>query len=489
MAEVILFRPDGGYAKKLGSRRCPLGLLHIAAPLIERGISVAIIDGLITPDWREELQTHLGEDTICVGASVMTGPPIASALEFSGLVKQQHSAPVIWGGIHPSMLPLQTMEHELVDMVIEGEGEESLLQLVEALKSSGDLDAIPGLFYKRDGQVCQSSVKARNIDLNSQPFPSYDLIDTESYILQKLRYLGSSERNMEMKTDRGCPHRCAFCYNLNYNKRRWRALSAEVVLDRMETLVHRYDLQGVNFVSDNFFVDKKRVGAICQGILDRSLNIAWHGDIRIDTFLKMDDDLVKLMLRSGCTCLTFGVESGSDRMLSLINKDITVAQVKQAHERALSHGFLINYHLMMGLPDETARDVLQTLELMAYLAQSPNVVIYGPTVFAPFPGTPMFDRAVELGLKPPQKLEEWCSSTFHNVSDFPWLSRSHQAFIAEALQLTRVAFGGVWRKSAVQRFVQSYARLRYFGFRHGIRLGTADAKLAQMARSVLRRAA
>ncbi len=489
MAEVILFRPDGGYTRKLGARRLPLGLMHIAAPLVKRGISVAIIDGLITSDWREELQTHLGEETVCVGVSVMTGAPIVAALEFSRIVKQQHTAPVIWGGIHPSMLPRQTVEHESIDMVIEGEGEESFLQLVEALRSSGNLDAVPGLYYKKQGQVLQSSQEAHNIDLDNQPFPSYDLIDAESYVPQKLRYLGDCERSIELKTDRGCPYRCAFCYNLNHNKRRWRALSAEVVLDRLETLVHRYDLQGVSFVSDNFFVNKTRVAAVCQGILDRSLDIAWHADIRIDTFLRMDDDLIDLIFRSGCSCLTFGVESGSDRMLSLINKDITVAQVKQAHQRALAKGFMVNYHFMLGLPDETAPDVLKTLNLMAYLARSPKVVIYGPSVYTPYPATPLFDRALELGHKMPQTLEDWIPSDFHEVGDSPWLSPSHRAFVDEAVQVGRVAFGGAWRQSATQRIVRSYARLRYFGFQRGIRLGTIDAKVARLAQSALRRAA
>ncbi len=489
MAEVILFRPDGGYTKKLGARRLPLGLMHIAAPLVERGISVAIVDGLISDDWREELQAHLSEETICVGVSVMTGSPIVAALEFSRLVKQQHKAPVLWGGMHPSMLPLETIEHELVDMVIEGEGEESLLHLVQALRSSGDLDAVPGLYYKRDGKVRKSAVPMRTIDLDSQPLPSYDLVDAESYVPQKLHYLGDCERSIELKTDRGCPHRCAFCYNLNHNKRRWRALSADVVLDRIETLVNRYDLQGVSFVSDNFFVNKTRVADICQGILDRGLNIAWHADIRIDTFLRMDDALVDLVLKSGCSCLTFGVESGSDRMLKLINKDITVAQVKQAHERALAKGFMVNYHFLLGLPDETAGDVSATLKLMAHLARSPKVLLYGPCVYAPYPGTPLFDRAVELGFEAPQTLEEWVASSLTEVGETPWLSRSHRALVDEALQLTRVAFGGGWRQSTAKRLVRSYGRLRFFGFRHGIRLGTIDADLARLSRSVFRRAA
>ncbi len=488
MAEVILFRPDGGYTNKLGSRRSPLGLMHIAAPLVKRGISVAIIDALIEPNWREKLEAQLGEETICVGASVMTGPTIRVSLEFSQAVKRLNPVPVIWGGMHPSMLPQHTIEHDLVDMLIEGEGEESFPQLVEALRSSGDLDAVPGLYYKSDGQIRRSPVEARRLDLDSQPPPDYDMIDTENYIPQRQRNLGYCDRSLELYTDRGCPHRCAFCYNLHHNKRRWRALSADVVLDRLEALVRRYDLGGVTFVSDNFFVDKNRVTAVCQGILDRSLDIAWHADIRVDSFLRLDDDLVELMFRSGCTCLTFGVESGSDRMLSLINKDITVDQVKRAHQRALKRGFLVNYHFMLGLPDETEQDVLQTLDLMSYLGRDPEAVIYGPSVYTPYPGTPLFKRVLELGLEPPQTLEDWISSDWAGVDLYPWISASHRDFIDEAVQLARAAFGEAWRSSAAGRLLRSYARLRYLGFRRGLRLGTVDGKLARLAQSTLRRA-
>ena len=487
MSQVVLFRPAEKYSQALGARRIPLGLIHIAAPLLSQGISVRIIDGLTSPDWREDLRQELGADTVCVGVSVMTGHPIRNALEFSRVVKDIHPVPVVWGGIHPSLLPAQTLEHELVDMVIVGDGEESFLKLVEALRDGESLDTVPGLHYTKEGKV--HSNESCRIELDRQPAPAYDLIDVESYATQQFFFLGNRSRSIELNTDRGCPSRCAFCYNLNYNKRRWRSLSAPTVLDRIEDLVHRYNVGGVNFVSDNFFVNRKRVGEICQGILDRSLDINWHSDIRIDSFLRMDDEHVELIRESGCGCLTFGVESGSDRMLSLINKDITVEQVKAAHRRAREHGFLVNYHFMMGLPDETKQDVIETLNLIAYLAQDPEVLIYGPSIYTPFPGTPLFDRAVELGFEEPQSLEEWITHDRSRSAVGPWIAKKDVPFFDEAKYLARNAYGTSTRKTAAQRIATSYARLRFAGFQHGLRAGTADIKLARFAKSMLRRAA
>ncbi len=487
MAQVVLFRPAEKYSRALGARRIPLGLIHLAAPLLMRGISVRLIDGLSSRDWREELRGELGPETICAGVSVMTGHPIRNSLEFSRAIKEIHPVPVVWGGIHPSLLPFQTLEHELVDMVIAGDGEESFVELVEALRDGRSVETVPGLHYRREGQVRAN--ERRPLELDRQPAPAYHLVDVESYVNQQFHYLANRSRSIELNTDRGCPSRCAFCYNLNYNKRRWRALSAPVVLDRLEDLVGRYHVGGVNFVSDNFFVNRNRVGEICQGILDRSLDINWHSDIRIDNFLRMDDELIGLVRRSGCRCLTFGVESGSDRMLALINKDITVDEVKEAHRRARKHNFLVNYHFMMGLPDETRDDLVQTLNLIAHLAQDPEALIYGPSIYTPFPGTPLFERAVALGLEEPKSLEDWIGHDRSQSTVGPWIARRDVEFFEEAKYLARTAYGTSRRTSAADRLMTSYARIRFAGFQRGFRVGTADIRLARLAKSILRPAA
>ena len=487
MAEVVLFRPPETYSHTLGVRRCPLGLAYLAGGLLEHGISVAIIDSLTCRNWREAIGREVGEETICVGVSVMTGYPIRGALEFTEAVKRIRPVPVVWGGIHPSMLPEQTIEHEQVDVLLVGEGEQRFRQVVECLRENRGLDEVPGVYYRHEGEVRRSEGEIQRLDLDQLPFPAYHLLDVESYATHRRRFMGDRRRCLDLNTDRGCPYRCGFCYNHQYNQRRWRAMSAPKVLDALERLVGTYDLDAVDFVSDNFFVDKKRVRAICQGIIDRSLDIAWHADVRIDAFLRFDHDLVDLIRRSGCTTLTFGVESGSDRMLSLIKKDITVEQVKRAHARALEYGFLVDYHFMMGLPGEEADDVYQTLELIWHLGNSPNAGLFGPTMYVPYPGTPLYDHCRELGFQPPDRLEDWVHYEFDGAFNPPWFSRSFHWFLREAAMLASAAYGTSAESSFWRRSQRNYFRCRFAAFQHGVRLFGLDQKLVHLAKRSLGR--
>ncbi|KKK85117.1 hypothetical protein LCGC14_2776520, partial [marine sediment metagenome] len=296
MAQVVLFRPKEWYSQALSCIRAPLGLLYLAAALRDAGISVALIDTDTTDDWQHAVSDAVGPETVLAGVGTMTGYQIGGALEFARYVRGLTDARIVWGGLHPSLMPEQTLAHEKVDVIVIGEAEQTLVSLVRCLQSDGDLADVPGICFMRDGQILRTPTPDF-IDMDTLAQPAYDLVDVEHYASIAGKVVKDFRRCLEVNTDRGCPRRCAFCYNTSFNRRRWRAMSAAKVLDHTETLVHRYNLDSVNFVADNFCVDPRRVRDICQGLIDRDLHILWHTDMRIDTFLRFDDDILELMKR------------------------------------------------------------------------------------------------------------------------------------------------------------------------------------------------
>lgn len=488
MAEIILFRP---LANKIASHSCPLGLVYIATPLVKKGFTVKIIDQEIHHDWLFELKNAIEPSTICAGISVMTGGSIKSALEFSKELKQIKQTPIVFGGIHPSFLPEQTLKNDLVDIVVAGEGEKIFLELVEYIKAKGDLSNVKGIMYKKNGVICKNK-EEDPLDLNFSLDPVYDLIDI-AYYFNPGRPFAKEGKVYDLNVDRGCPYRCAFCYNIKFNKRRWRAASPEKVIDMIEAVITKYNAKAINFVSDNFFVDKNRVLKICKGLIDRNFGIKWNSGMRIDSFLSYENELIELVRDSGCTELTFGVESGSDRMLGLINKDIKVVDVLKAHKKAKKFNLKVNYHFMIGFPEETKRDIRQTIKLILFLTEDKSVTIFGPSIFTPYPGTPLYDKCLELGFIPPDRLESWANYDWSGTSKIPWFSNNFKNYVNEVRDVC--SHLNVWHmedENDANNFTRicftifnRYIRLRAVGLTYSIRLFGLDIKAMQFLRNVL----
>ncbi|MBF0385576.1 MAG: B12-binding domain-containing radical SAM protein [Candidatus Omnitrophica bacterium] len=477
MSDVILFRPKA--ANKL-SGRYPVGLIYIATPIIQKGITVKIIDQEASPDWKAELEQHLSSSTICVGVSVMTGVAIKFALEFSEAVKKIHNTPVIWGGIHPSFLPAETLANIYIDIVVIGEGDYKFLRVIEQIKNNQTLENINGIAFKESGQIKFTKPEKEFIDLNQLPVPEFGLANLGFY---KKSELGFPEGTvLHLNVDRGCPYRCAFCYNIRFNDRKWRAMSSSRIISQLEELIPKHKPSAINFISDNLFVDKNRVRQLCQALADKAFNLPWHADMRVDTFLHYEDDLILLIKKSGCQAITFGVESGSDRVLRLINKDITVSDVVKAHKRALKFGFALNYHFMIGFPEETKKDIIQTVKLSKLLTQDDHVNVWGPAMYVPYPGTPLFDKSCQMGFVPPKKLENWIDYDWEDTSKLPFLTKDFKNYINEVQTICRGSLHRNMKQGIIKKLIYLYSRFRLNLLLSGVRFFDLDTKLMRIIR-------
>jgi radical SAM superfamily enzyme YgiQ (UPF0313 family) len=398
--------------------RIPLGLYSIATHLKQAGYDVVIINQRLDANWLTLLQEGLDKKPIYVGVSSMTGPQIDHALEISAIVKQFGNTPVVWGGVHPTILPEQTLENELIDMVVQGEGEETCVELAQALEGKMPLNAVNGLWYKENGAIRFTGPRPF-INLNALPPFNYDLLDYKKYLVNMF-----GVNHLNIATSRGCPYQCAFCYNTVFGKRRWRAMTPERVVMQIKELVQRYDIQGLFFSDSNFFVNMERGRQILKGIVQENLNLVISKiNIDVKTLIKMTDDDLALLQKAGCRRLPIAIESSSERISALIKKPIDLPKVLELNQRLRHYSIVPDYIFMMGFPTETRKELAQTVAFAFQLMDENPEALQSFNIYTPYPGTELFDLAVQYGFQVPSRLEEWAGLSYRNPSaNSPWLT-------------------------------------------------------------------
>jgi anaerobic magnesium-protoporphyrin IX monomethyl ester cyclase len=426
-ADVLLVFPGRHRAP---DPQVPLQLLHLAAALRRAGYRPRIVDTRL-----RDLRTVRVGSPLFVGLTCMSGPQIRYALEFARKVRAEApSVPLVWGGVHPTLLPEQTAASELVDVVVRGEGEPVVGPLADRLAAREPLDDVPGVTFAADDTVV-STPDADLIDLNTIPVElPYDLLELEDYpTLQAGR--------VHIQTSRGCPGRCGFCYNTGFNRRHWRGKSPERVVAEMAFVRRRFPhVRIIDPVDDNFFVDRTRVEAICEGVLKQDLKVAWRANCRFDYLARYDGDFVSLLERSGCMELDFGGESGATAMQQLVCKDVTREQILASVENMRRHAPTIDPFVswLSGLPGETYADMEKTFDLMDEMATAnPRTQHYGIFLYTPFP-SPLLE-SLPPEFHPPRSLEEWGSiEVFH--FEPPWHEKAYVEKLKAISAVTRYAF-------------------------------------------------
>ncbi|MFC2091409.1 B12-binding domain-containing radical SAM protein [Elusimicrobiota bacterium] len=421
MKNIIMFQPDLGYMDSMRtSPSLPLALLSASA-LVSKYYKVNIVDQRITPHWKGILEKRINKDTVCAGVTALTGRMIKEAVEFSRFVKNRYGIPVVWGGVHASILPYQTAGSEFVDFVVAGEGEITFYELVKALDEGRPAESVRGLFYKKDGSVIQTLVRPF-AELDELPAVPYHLVDIKKYLP---KYKG--RRSIFFQTSRGCPWGCTYCYNTVYNKRCWRSMSAGVTLSRIRSLVSAYpDIEDIYFVDDNFFIDVKRLKKIIRGLTE--LDLTWQVQgVDIMSLKCIDDEVFGLLQESNCIRLTIGIESGSQRIREFMHKKGNIDDILKVMDRLSRFDFVVLCSFLVGIPGETRYDLKKTVDLILKLkkinSKFRNQPIY---VYTPYPGTDMYKHALKHGFVGPVTLEDWSAYEWDNTK-FPHYRKIYES--------------------------------------------------------------
>jgi len=421
--KIILVQPRVGDWDDFRSHPAlPLALLSVSRKLVGE-FNITLIDTRIDKNWRQELIRELREGALCVGVTSMTGGQIDHALEISGIVKESSNIPVVWGGIHASMFPDSTLEDDHIDAIVLGEGEGSFLELALALAEGRGLAPIPGVWFKENGRVVKNPVRGF-LELDSLPQLPLRLVRLNKYLP-----IFKGRRTFYLETSRGCPNSCSFCYNPSFNRSTWRAFSVKRTLEDIRFLYQRHNVRSLYIVDDNFFVDLARARAIAQGIIDENLDIIWEAQgISINSALKMDEDYLSVLERSGLRKVHFGVESGSERILRLVNKRIRVEDVLKINRIWKKFNIIAQYNFMCGFPGERMRDLRKTVDLVFKLMRDNSNALISPLCpYTPYPGTALYNQEMGKRFRKREALREWSQT---NYGDNLWQSKRRKRVLS-----------------------------------------------------------
>lgn len=366
----------------------PNGLLFVAAVLERVGHQVMMYDNNV--DQRQPIDFVPFKPQL-IGFSVLTGKSIECAIEQSMEFKERlPEVPVVWGGVHPTLLPEQTLSEPYIDYVVVGEGEYTALELVQHLETGvPPVEEIKGLYYKEGGRVVRNEPRPFIKNLDELPDPSWHLLDVPSYA-----------KTFTLNTSRGCPFRCTFCYNQAFNRGRRSEFSAERIVAQIKHLQSRYGARTIKFYEDNFTINSKRLQEFCHRLIEEEIKIEWECEGRVH----LKEKLLADMAHSGCYAMGIGAESGSQRMLDFLQKGTTVEQTERICRLMVKYGIGPRVYVMVALPTETLEDFNATLAMLKRLRfLSCEIMVYRP-----YPGTELYDYCVRNGLfTPPQKLADW----------------------------------------------------------------------------------
>jgi len=421
--QVLLAYPKIDHEKDYVYFWMPFSLLTIAKELDEGDdVDVVLFDGNQqgSDDWRRLLD-DLSGDLLFVGFSLMTGGgQIGHALEMAAAARAvAPDVPLVYGGPHVNVLPEQTAQHDLVDMCLTGPGQNSVPQLVRALLGHDRLWNVPGLVVANSIGVRRGPDNPPRTGVLGQ-YP-WHLLDVDAYIRRDPTI---APRTLNYVSSQGCAYKCRFCYEQMY-QRKWSSQLAEPLLRDVERLVDEFDLSGIKFYDADWFINLKRAESICHGLAGMDRSIRWAASINPNDVLKARDHrpgLLPAVASSGCSRLLMGVESGNDRVLrDIVAKEITRAEILSVAEEIASFGILGSYTFIVGFPGETDEEVEDTYSLLdelRTLSPEPETRVH---LFAPYPGTPLFDGAVAAGFEPPSTLADWSSFDYYE-SQTPWTS-------------------------------------------------------------------
>ncbi|MBN2055330.1 B12-binding domain-containing radical SAM protein [bacterium] len=387
----------------------PLSMTWVAAIAEREGHDVTLVDARTLGLSRQQTIARLKEFRPDLVGFMMTTYMFRETLSWIEAVKREIRVPVVVGGYNLRIYPKESVTPEAIDFGVVNSALYTVPRLLEELSDGRRFDTVPGLVFKRGGEIIQTE-SAPLEDFNKYPFPARHLLPNELYA-----EFPTERRNFTvMVTSKGCPMSCTFCEagRTPYQPRR-----PELVVDEIEECYRRFDIREIDIFDYEFLISKKRALAICKGIRDRNLDVIWACRARIDS---LDDELLKAMSEAGCRRIYYGIESGDQDVLDRLNKGIKVDQIRATIQATRDAGIKTLGFLLAGVPRETPA----SFRKMVRFARSLDLDYVQFSKLTAKPGTPYWSKMVD-----DRGYDYWREYILGNVEeqilDRPWMSMSN----------------------------------------------------------------
>lgn len=378
----------------------PLGLAYIASVIRQDGHNVSVLDLNVEnrsfPEIERELEA-MDFDLIGIGGLTTTYNFVKSLSLLAKKIKP--NAKIIAGNMVSTANPELLLQNSQVDICVIDEGEETVRELMQRIKDSSDIDGVKGIAYKKNNQIFTTNPRERLKDLDTLPFPAWDLFAMETYLNNPI-HTEYGRRSINVSTVRGCPFQCVYC-SRPFGRQVYMRSPANLVLEIKE-LKRRYRIEYIGFTDDLFMVNRKWVEDVCESFISEKLNIAWGASARVNL---VDLGLLRKMRKAGCATLGFGFESGSQKILDNMQKGVTVEQAEKAIAATRKCGITIDGAFMIGMIGETEETVEETVRFI----KKTGLALYRFLYTTPYPKTPLFEMAKKMH-KIPQDEDKYVSA-------------------------------------------------------------------------------
>ena len=403
----------------------PLGVTYVAAACEQAGCEVRIFDYIVRRYTKEKLAAELdGLAPDVVGATSVTMNFKAAAAIIRDVKSHNPAIITMMGGPHVSYDWANTLiKYPEIDLIVVGEGEETLSELLPVIKDRAAWDKVGGIAFRRDGQPHFTGVRAFIQDLDTLPVPARHLLPVSRY-----RAMGFP---VSIITSRGCPNQCIFCLGRRMVGHKVRYRTPRLIVDEIEDIIS-YGFTRINIADDLFTSDKLRVQAFCAELKRRGIKIPWSAFARVNT---VDAEILAVMRDAGCDAVSFGIESGNAEMLKLVKKGITLQQAVKAVQACKESGVDAFASFVIGLPGESPETLAETRTFAEGLG-----IDCGFHLLAPFPGTTVREEREKYDIE--ILTDDW--DLYDANVPVVRTSRVNETYIADFLEAYEAPHRALW---------------------------------------------
>lgn len=394
----------------------PIGPAYLAASLRQAGHEARIVDGLgenpfqVTSLFnnkvmaiglrREEIVDRIERDTDLIGVSCMFSQDWPEIRRLIQAVRRHFpGVPIVAGGEHITATPSFTLDStQEVDACVIGEGDETIVELANACDRRASFDSISGLVVRANSGNRSTGPRQRIRSLDDIPWPAWDLVPLSHYLDNGLGYGVNRGRSMPMLATRGCPYQCTFCSNPEMWTTRWYARDPEKVLDEIGTYQEQYGATNFDFYDLTAIVKRSWIIQFTRSIIERKMRFTWQlpSGTRSEA---IDEEVSRLLYASGCRNMSYAPESGSPEVLKRIKKVVKLESLEASVVGAVNAGLNVKLNIIMGFPDESRRELRQTVRFLARMGFA-GVHDMSISLFSPYPGSELYHDLRKSGRIP-----------------------------------------------------------------------------------------